>query len=413
MSNSANGGTGPGRTEFVTMMALLTSMVALSIDTVLPALPVMGRDLGVADVTDNQLIVTVLFAGLGLGQLIYGPLSDSIGRKPAIYIGIAIFLAGCLASLFAPDFETMLVGRALQGLGAASARIVTIAVVRDRFAGRGMAQVMSFIMAVFILVPILAPMVGQGILFAGDWHLIFVFFIGLAGIAVTWFGLRQFETLPPARRVPFSLSNIARGFRTAATNRITLGYTIATGFTFGPFLAYLSSAQQIFQYQYGTGDAFALYFAGGAASLGVASFLNGRIVMRYGMRRLVRISQTASAATSFVMAAIALAMGVEPSLFWLMVYFMAIFFAVGMVFGNLNALAMEPMGAIAGIASAFVGFVPTALAVPQGILIGSQLDGSVIPLMIGFGICTTVSLGVGLWADRDHPPGPIVEPGAA
>ena len=409
MTTIENDGKGPGRAEFVAMMALLMSMVALSIDTVLPALPVMGRDLGVADVTDNQLIVTVLFFGLGIGQLIYGPLSDSIGRKPAIYVGAGIFFTGCLTALFAPDLETMLVGRALQGLGAASARIVTIAVVRDRTAGRGMARIMSFIMAVFILVPILAPMVGQAILFAGEWHLIFIFFIVLVSGATTWFGVRQPETLPRERRSRFSITNIARGFRTAASNRVTLGYTIATGFTFGPFLAYLSSAQQIFQNQYDTGDAFALYFAGGAAALGVASFLNGRIVMRYGMRRLVRIAQSASVATSFGLVLVCLAMGTEPNLFWLMAYFVVIFFTFGMVFGNLNALAMEPMGAIAGIASAFVGFVPTTLAVPQGILIGSFLNGDVVPLIAGFGVCTTISLLVGLWADKGHPPGPIAD----
>lgn len=402
-----------GQVEFTILMALLTSMVALSIDTMLPALPVIGHDLGVADVTDNQLIVTALFTGLGIGQLLYGPISDSIGRKPAIYLGLAIFLCGCLMSLLAQDFTTMLTGRLLQGLGAASARIVTIAIVRDSHAGRGMARVMSFIMAVFILVPVLAPMVGQGILLFGNWHLIFVFFALLAVGAGIWLAVRQPETLPKANRMPFSVSAIWRGFRTAAGNRITLGYTIATGFVFGPFLGYLSSAQQIFQNQYDVGEAFAFYFAGGAVSIGIASVVNGRIVMRYGMRRLSRVALSVSVVTSVVLITLVQATGSQPTLFWLMAYFLVVFFAAGMLFGNMNAMAMEPMGKIAGVASAFVGFGTTAIGIPQGIVIGRLIDGNMLPLAGGFAICGAIALAVGLWADRDHPPGPIARDGGA
>lgn len=398
----------PGFTEFVAMMALMMSLVAMSIDAMLPALSEIGRDFGVTDMSDSQLVVSALFVGLGLGQLVYGPLSDSIGRKPAIYVGVTIFLLGCLISVLATGFGAMLVGRVLQGLGAASARIVTIALVRDSHAGRAMARIMSFIMAVFIVVPVLAPSIGQAILFMGDWRLIFIFFVLLAAGATSWFALRQPETLPPERRVPLSAGNVARGFRTAAANRVTLGYTIATGLVFGPFLGYLSSAQQILQVQYGTGDAFALYFGGGALSIGLSSVINGRTVMRYGMRRLMRTALVTTIIASVLLVAIVEANGAAPSLAGLMAYFLVVFFCIGMLFGNMNAIAMEPMGRIAGVASAFIGFSSTAIGLPLGIMIGRMVNDTVTPLAAGFAICCTLSLAAGLWADKGHPPGPIV-----
>ncbi|WP_417516053.1 multidrug effflux MFS transporter [Minwuia sp.] len=396
-----------GPVEFVIMMALLMSMMALAIDTVLPALPMMGDDLGVADPTDNQLIISVLFAGLGLGQLIYGPLSDGIGRKPAVYIGVTIFLFGCILSLVAESFTVMLIGRGLQGFGAAATRIVTVALIRDSLSGRAMARIMSFIMAVFILVPVFAPMVGQGILYLGDWHLIFVFFMVLGIGATLWFGLRQPETLPAEKRGPFSIRRILRGVGAAASHRTTLGYTIATGFVFAPFLAYLSSSQQVFQDIYDTGDAFVFYFAAGAATIGVSSVLNGRIVMRYGMRRLLRLALTGSILASAVMIAWMLASGAEPGLTGYMIYLMVVFFGTGMLFGNMNAVAMEPMGDNAGAASAFIGFCSTIVGLPIGIAFGMAMDGTVLPLAIGFAVCSLTALLITRWADTGLPTRPV------
>ena len=279
-------GSGLHPAEFVSLVALLMSLVALAIDAMLPALPAIGRDLGVPRPNDTQFVITSLFLGLGLGQMLFGPLSDRIGRKPAIHLGLALFMAGCLVSIFASTFEAMIAGRFLQGIGAAGPRIVTVALVRDQYEGRRMARLMSFAMAVFILVPTVAPALGQGILWLGGWRAIFTTFFATAAIAFAWFALRQPETLPAERRRPFSPGAIARAVVEVLGIRTALGYTIATGFVFAPFVAYLSSAQQIFQDAYGTGALFPLWFGVLALAIGGASLVNGRLVMKHGMRRL-------------------------------------------------------------------------------------------------------------------------------
>jgi len=396
-----------GQAEFVIMMAMLTSLVALAIDAMLPAMADIGHELGVTDPTDNQLIVTVLFVGLGLGQLVYGPLSDSIGRKPAVYLGGAFFLLGSLLSLIAQDFTTMLIGRGLQGFGASSTRIVCVALVRDSLSGRAMARIMSFIMAVFILVPVFAPIIGQGILLIGDWRLIFGFLLLLGAVSVVWFAARQPETLAVEKRKPFTYRTISHGIGLAARHRTTVGYTVATGFVFAPFLVYLSSAQQIFQDQYGVGEAFAFYFAGGAAMIGVSSVLNGRIVMRFGMRRLLRSALVIQIAPSVLLIGWMYATGNQPSIVLYMTYLMVVFFSTGMLFGNMNALAMEPMGEAAGSAAAFVGFVSSFIGLPIGITFGRFVDLTVLPIPACFAICAAVALGVGLWADKGLPTRPV------
>ena len=403
MSDSPRG-TGP--VEFVIMIALMTSLMALSIDAMLPALATMGADLNVTDVHDTQLVISLLFAGLATGQLLYGPLSDSIGRKRTIYIGIVVFLAGCLLSLFAPDFETMLAGRALQGLGAASARIVPMALVRDQFEGRAMAKVMSFIMSVFILVPVLAPMIGQGILFVAEWRAIFVFFIVLAIVATLWLGIRQPETLPPGLRRPFSVGTILSGFGYCLRDRITLGYTLATGCIFGPFIGYLGASQHVFQDIFGTGEMFAVWFGVGAIAIGAASVFNSQLVMRYGMRRMTRAGLAGTVVCSTIAALLFHAE--PPGLFGFMVWLMLAFFGTGICFGNLNALSLENMGHMAGVGSAFVGFTSTMLAVPLGITIGSLLDDGVVPMVVGFAVLPGTALALSFIADRGRPPGPIV-----
>ena len=220
------------------------ALVALSIDAMLPALPAIGSDLGAAQRNDAQLVVTALFLGLGFGQLLFGPLSDFIGRKPAICAGLALFMAGCVISILAPTFEAMLAGRVLQGIGVAAPRIVTVALVRDQYEGRRMARIMSFAMAVFILVPTLAPGLGQGILYIADWRAIFITLFATAAVAGIWLTLRQPETLPAERRMRFSLRALAQSAAEVLRIRSSLGYTLAIGFVFAPFVAYLSAASR-------------------------------------------------------------------------------------------------------------------------------------------------------------------------
>ena len=358
--------TGPGFVEFVTLTALMISLVALSIDAMLPALREIGDDLGARRANEPQLVVTALFIGLAIAQMIFGPLSDGIGRKPAIYVGMAVFIAGCLMSILATSFTVMLAGRFLQGIGAAGPRTVMVALVRDRYEGRAMARIMSLVMAVFILVPAIAPALGQGILMFGHWRAIFGLLLGLATLALVWFTLRQPETLPVERRASLSAARIALAIREVCVNRIALGYTIAAGLIFGAFVGYLTAAQQIFQEQYGVAERFPLYFATLALAIGGASYVNARLVMRYGMRRLSWAALLAMCGLSLGFLAIALAMAGNPPLWALMVYWMAVFFCLGLLFGNFNALAMEPMGHIAGVAAAVVGSLTTVISVAPG-----------------------------------------------
>lgn len=398
--NAKNRQTRPRYGEFVALMALMISLVALSIDAMLPALTEIGADLGVRHVNQSQLIVSALFLGLAAAQMVYGPLSDSLGRKPTIYAGFVLFIVGCLLSTVATSFEVMLAGRFLQGVGAAGPRIVTIALVRDQYEGRAMARIMSLVMAVFIMVPALAPAVGQGILMVGHWRAIFGVLLAVALIALVWFGLRQPETLPPERRSPFSLIRIALAVRETCTHRIAFGYTIAAGLIFGAFVGYLNSAAQIFQGQYGLGQQFPLYFAVLALAIGAASYLNARLVMRYGMRLLSSRALMALSAWSLVFFAITYAAAGVPPLWVLMTYCLFAFFCIGILFGNFNALAMEPLGHIAGVGAAVVGSLTTFISLALGTLIGQSYDGTVLPLVGSFALLGIVSIAVMRWTER-------------
>lgn len=389
----------PRLVEFVALMAMMMSLVALSTDAMLPALPEIGKDLGVQRDNDSQLIVSLLFLGMAMGQMVYGPLSDSIGRKPTIYAGFVLFLTGCLLSLLATSFFVMLAGRALQGIGVAGPRGVTVALVRDVYEGRAMARVMSFVMTVFILVPAIAPAFGQGILLVAHWRAIFGAFLALALIALIWFAIRQPETLAPSRRKRFSLESMAMAVREIGANRIAIGYTLTMGLISGAFVGYLSSAQQVFQDQYGLGRQFPLYFAALALSIGSASFLNARLVMRHGMRALTTWSSQTLGGLSIVFCAIAYALAGNPPLWSLMAYFSISFFCVGILFGNLNALAMQPLGHIAGVGAAVIGSLATFISVPLGTLIGQSYNGTILPLVGGFAILSVTAVVVMRWAE--------------
>jgi DHA1 family bicyclomycin/chloramphenicol resistance-like MFS transporter len=389
-----------GHGEFIALCALMMSLVALSIDAMLPALAEIGDDLGVAHANDTQFIVSALFLGLACAQFLFGPLSDSIGRKSAIYLGLALFAAGTLLSLFATSMAVMLVGRVLQGIGAAGPRIVTMALVRDLYAGRDMARIMSLIMSVFIMVPVFAPVVGQGILMVAHWRWIFGMFLSLAIIGFVWFAARQIETLPAALRRPFSVAVIFAGVRETCRSPTALGYTIAAGIVFGAFIGYLVSSRQVFQDTYGVGDAFALYFAAIALSIGAASIVNARLVMRFGMRRLSRYASIVLCAISIPYAAAGWMLGADLPLWVLMIDFVVVFFCFGMLIGNFNALAMEPLGHIAGIAAAVIGALTTFMCLGLGTVIGRFYDGTATPLLVGFAVLGVASLIVMIIAGR-------------
>jgi DHA1 family bicyclomycin/chloramphenicol resistance-like MFS transporter len=391
--------TRPSFTEFVILVSLMMALTALSIDAMLPALAQIGSDLQVQNANDRQLVISMIFVGLAFGQLFFGPLSDSTGRKPAIYAGLVLFMFGSLLSMFAVNFPMMLAGRLLQGAGVSAPRAVTLALVRDQFAGRAMARVMSFVMTVFILVPMLAPSMGQAILSFSSWRTIFGAFLLLAIIALVWFALRQPETLAPENRAPFTSRRIISTTQAIIKNRLALGYTVTAGLVSGAFIGYLNSAQQIFQEQYELGTLFPVYFGVIASSIGLASLLNSRLVMQLGMRLLVRGSLLIIFSLSVVALGIAALFAGQPPFWVFMAYLMLTFFCVGVLFGNLNALAMEPLGHIAGIGAAVVGALSTLISVLLGTLIGQSYNGTILPLVIGLAVLAGASVMVVRWAE--------------
>jgi DHA1 family bicyclomycin/chloramphenicol resistance-like MFS transporter len=303
-------------------------------------------------------------------------------------------------SALATSFGVMLVGRALQGIGAAGPRIVTVALVRDRFEGRDMARLMSLVMSVFILVPVIAPALGQGILVVAGWRAIFGVFVAVALVVLVWFGLRLPETLPPERRLPFSLRQIASGLRETCTNRSAMGYVLGGGLVFGGFIGYLSSSAQIFLDQYRVGVHFPWYFGALALAIGAASLSNARLVMRHGMRRLSLVSVLVLSGSSLTFLAIAAVLAGHPPLWSLMVYLAVAFFCFGILFGNFNALALEQLGHIAGMAAAVVGTITTFLSLLLGSLIGQAFDGTVLPLVGGFSVLGCLATLVMRWTER-------------
>jgi DHA1 family bicyclomycin/chloramphenicol resistance-like MFS transporter len=390
----------PGFAEFIALTALMMSMVALSVDTMLPALSEIGRDLGIVDENSCQLIISLFFLGMAAGQLLYGPVSDNTGRKPAIYLGYGLFVTGCLLSIAATNLPVMLAGRFLQGFGTAGPRIVSTAIIRDRYEGSAMARVYSFVMTVFIIVPIIAPALGQGLLLLAGWRAIFASFLTLALITLVWFALRQQETLPGKKRVPFSLNRITGTLLIILGNRSAIGYTVTAGLVFGFFLGYLNSAQQIFQESYALGSEFPYYFAFLALSIGGASLCNARFVMQRTMQFLSKralVSITILSAGFFLFA---LRSDGLPPLWTLMAYLFATFFATGILFGNLNALAMESLGSIAGIGAGVVGSLSTFISLIAGTAIGQSYNGTVLPLTAGFFLLSVAALATMRWVEK-------------
>ncbi len=386
-----------GRLEFIALMAALMSMVALSIDAMLPALGIIGQDLNVANANDSQLIISSVFLGMAFGLIIYGPISDSFGRKKAIYLGIGIFLIGCLISIFAQDFDHMLIGRVLQGFGAAACRVVTIAMMRDKYDGKEMAKIMSLIMMVFIMVPALAPSVGQLILLFADWHSIFVVLFVVALSSAIWLHTRQDETLAIEKRAPFSLTNIKRGMIETIKHPEARTYTLAAGIMFGAFVGYLSSSQQILQVQYGTGDLFSLYFGALALAIGFSSFANSKLVMKIPMQTLCIGALAVVFSTSIIFFIYAEMVNENPGLLSFMLYMLSTFFCFGILFGNFNSLAVHPLGHIAGVATSVISTVQTLISVVVGTYVGQHYDGTIMPLIFGFILCSGITLGLIVW----------------
>lgn len=387
--------------EFVTLMASLMSIVALSIDALLPALPEIGSYLNVVNANSNQLLITMIFLGLGFGQLIFGPLSDSFGRKPIVYAGFLLFIVASIICVTTKSFEMMIFGRVLQGIGLSSPRTMAIAIIRDKYSGDYMAKIVSIVVMVFILVPVIAPALGQFILNYYDWKVIFYINLIFGLLVMLWFWMRQPETLKLKNKIPFTGSLFVDGVKEFVKFKDAVAFTLVSGFITGSFMVYLSTSQQIFEQQYNMADMFPYIFAGLAISVGLSTYLNSRLVVRFGMWKIAYTACIAYAIIS-LMYIVLFWSGKNPSISVLLGFFDVQFFAIGFLFGNLRALAMNPLGHIAGIGAAINGFISTVMAVPIANYIGSFVKDSVLPLFIGFLVFGILSLLAFLYVQRSR-----------
>lgn len=387
--------------EFVALIAMMFATVALSIDSMLPALPQIGRELGLLNPNGAQLVITSFMMGIGIGQLFSGPLSDSFGRRRVIACGVAIYIVGAVLAYIAQSFEVLLIARFLQGLGASAPRIVAVAIVRDRYEGRMMARVMSFVMTLFILVPAVAPLFGTFVIALAGWRAIFLVFVVAGTVMTLWLLVRQPETLDNTRRRPFSFRAIGSAMREIFTNRLVLVYLLAMSVAFGPLFAFISSIQQIYDVGFGMGETFAYWFALQALIAGAAGPVNASLVMKYGMRRMASTAFLIQAVFSVGMLT-AWTLGVFDNVAFpaFFVWAATVFFLNGMIFGNLNALSLEHLGHIAGLAASVIGAVSTVLAVAIAVPIGLAFDGTPRPLILGITCCACLGYLLMLYSRR-------------
>ncbi|MDR3471760.1 MAG: multidrug effflux MFS transporter [Devosia sp.] len=386
------------RPEFIGLIAAMMALNSLAIDVMLPALPNIGEALGVASENERQLVIAAYMIAFGAAQLFFGPLSDRFGRRGPVLVGIAIYIVAAFLAPLTPNFYMLLALRAIQGIGAAATRVVAISVVRDRFAGRDMAQVMSLAFMVFMALPIVAPGIGQLFLLVGSWHYIFLFMAGLAAVIGGWAYFRMPETLAPEHRRALSLSAITDGFRIVVSNRVAFLYGICGALLFGGMFGYISSSEQIFVGIYGLGPLFPVAFAIMAALMMGSNFLNARIVQRFGMRR---ISHTAVLLIiGFATILVIWSHIAPPSLPVFFILATAILFLYGLAPNNINSLSMEPLGEVAGTASSVFGFLQTVGGALIGSYTGQHFDGTVAPVATGFLTIGLVTLACILLAEK-------------
>ncbi len=371
-----------GFNEFIVLMAALTSIVAFSIDIILPALAEIGSGYRLADDNDRQLVIVAFTVSFGITQLAFGPLADRFGRK-ILMIGALLFYAcASFAASYAPSFEFLLAARVCQAVGAAGVRITTSAVIRDCFEGRDMARVMSYIFTTFMVVPIFAPAIGQGIMLMAEWHWIFTL-LGIGSLMLAfWAHSRIKETLRPENRRSLAIGSIARAAVEIATNRVAAGYSLASTLFFGALMSMVVSVQQIFDDIYGLGNWFALAFAANAVGMAITSFMNARLVRTVGMRRMSHGAMVCFVGSSFILF-MASQFGTPPFLvtFVLMAICMMSF---GLVAGNYNSIAMQPLGHIAGTATSLIGTLTFTGGAVLGGLVGQSFDGTITPLASAF-----------------------------
>lgn len=384
--------------ELIAFTAAVMALNALAIDMMLPALGTIGDELGAARDNDRQLIIVVYVLANGFGQLLFGPLVDRFGRKNVLLWSLGAYVVGSLMSVFASTLALLLAARMFQGVATAAARVASVAIVRDQCSGRRMAEVMSLAVTIFMAAPILAPGLGQLVLFVAPWRGIFIALLLYGLIIALWTSLRIPETLAPEKRRPLNAKRIIEGYVTFARDRISFGYTMSSALCFGALFSYISASEQIFLETFEIGESFAFAFAGIAASLGVATMVNAKLVSRFGMRRLSHGALLSFVGANLLHLIVVFTIG--ESFLTFMSFMMIIFFTMGLIGPNATALAMEPMGDNAGAAAAANGFAGTTVAGLLGGLIAQTYDGTTTPLLIGFFLLGIGALLITLWTEN-------------
>ncbi len=378
-----------GRIEFITLVAGLITINAFAIDIMLPGLQRIGESLGEADANRRQLVIPAYMLGFGVLQLVFGPLSDRFGRRMPLLYGVAIYCLAALCAFFVADFNSLLVLRFLQGAGAAASAVIAMALVRDLFVGDEMAKTLSLVFMVMMVSPIMAPGLGQFLLTIMDWRGLFGFMAGLGGLILMWIFFRLPETLKPENQRPFTLRSIGEGFGIVFRNRVSLSYILATALLFGALMGFLTSSQQIYVSHYGMGQWFPAFFALGGIAAAISGFANSQLVVRFGMENLSHQALILFGLNSLVM----LVLGYLNLLpVWA---FFALtcgwFVTFNFIFSNFGALALMPLGEVAGTAASTQGFLQMVIGASIGAFIGQMFDGTTNPLALGFVILTVLA----------------------
>ena len=379
-----------GFIEFIILVALLMALVSVTINMLLPAFQDILNDFQLKDKNKIQLTISLLYLGLGFSQLFYGALSDTVGRKPSIYYGLVLFILGCIISYVSNNLNVLLIGQTLQGIGLGAPRVISVAIVRDKLEGRKMARAMSFIMVIYVLAPIISPILGKSIIMISHWRILFAVYIAFGILVFILFKYRMPETLPPDKQKSFVLKHLFKATQEILSNKHSFIFILILGLYSGIFITYLNLSQSIFEFQYQLGDQYPYYFAFLACSIGLALFINGKLVLGLGMKLLTEIAILSSLFTAILFFSISYF--ISPPLWLFMVFMFIQLFSYGLLVGNLNALAMQPLGHIAGLGASVVGAISTIISVPMSIFIGGFYNNTASPIVIAYCFIGTMSL---------------------
>lgn len=391
-----------GKIEFTLMLSMTMALGALAIDMILPAMGDLRGAFGLpSDSNDVAAVITFFLLGLSVGQLLWGPLADVMGRKPVLYIGLTIYIASAVASSLAPTLPILFAGRFIWGLGSAASSVVARSIVRDTYEGEAMARAMSFIMAVFLLVPIIAPSLGAAVLVVGPWQWIFLF-MALFAFGIGVWTLRLPETLPAEDRLPLNVGKLANAGKFVLSNRMTMGYTLAQATVFGLFASYLASSQLILDDIFGLGDWFPVFFGVLAIVMGAVMLANTRILKRVALRPLLRRTFRMYLLTASAFGIVMIATGGQPHFMLFVVMFVPVLFSHALLIPNLNAIAMIPMGSVAGTATAIIGTIATLGGSVLGLSIDRAYNGTLVPFGIAAMLSGLIAFGFSVWADRNY-----------